>query len=218
VIERFYFQVCERRRELHRRQPGRVQDLVGVRVADTAEDAGIGQGAFERMVLAPQPFRETRKAGGQYFQPARIVLPEACGAAGNMNRRLPAGAGFGEDQRAAGKVERGEPDLVGNRCAAIAPAEPAGNHQVQDQEQLVAEIEHEALSQPAQVHDSPSFERRHRRLDRTNDERVAQAHALDRLVHDARAQGIQVQLDIGQLRHDISGCHNHRYNRAQEHG
>ena len=40
---------------LERRKPGTMQDLVGVRVADAAEEPGIGQRAFEGVVLAPEP-------------------------------------------------------------------------------------------------------------------------------------------------------------------
>ena len=50
--------VVERARQRERREPRAVQDLVGVGVADAAEEARIGERALERVVLARRRARE----------------------------------------------------------------------------------------------------------------------------------------------------------------
>ncbi len=50
--------VREPRRQHHRRQPRAMQDLVGVRVADAAQEPRVGQRALERVVAAAQRRKE----------------------------------------------------------------------------------------------------------------------------------------------------------------
>ena len=60
-------------RECHWRQPGAVQNLVRVRIADAAEEPGIGQRPLQRMVLPLEGFPEVWFFGFEHLQPARIV-------------------------------------------------------------------------------------------------------------------------------------------------
>src|SRR5690606_21318094 len=59
-------------REAHRRHLRSVQDLVGVGVADAAEEARIGQRALERVVLAAEALYEGRLRRLEDLEPARI--------------------------------------------------------------------------------------------------------------------------------------------------
>src|SRR5439155_1341776 len=68
--------VGELARELHGREPRAVQDLVGVGVADPAQDRGIGQEPLERMVLADEGGAEGLDVGLEHLEPARVVLEE----------------------------------------------------------------------------------------------------------------------------------------------
>src|ERR1039457_3048499 len=54
VVETGDLRVGESRRESDRRKLRSVEDLVGVRVSDAGEERRIRQGAFQRVVLAPQ--------------------------------------------------------------------------------------------------------------------------------------------------------------------
>ena len=54
-----------------RREPRAVQDLVGVGVADAAEEPRVGQRALERVVLAREPGRECRSPASSTSSPPR---------------------------------------------------------------------------------------------------------------------------------------------------
>src|SRR4029453_1628568 len=124
-------------------------------VADAAQQAGIGKGALEGMVLASERVREARQVGVENLEPARTGVGEGgCGPARCEERgRAWAGAGFGEQQGAGRKVEGDKPAL--GRCAGAwrTPVQAPGDHEVQDEEQLVFERDDEALAETAKTDD-----------------------------------------------------------------
>ena len=99
------------------------------------------------------------------------------------------------------EIERRQPDLAGNRRAAIAPAQPPGDHQVQDEEQLAVELEDDPLAHPPQADDRASFDGGDRRLQRAHEERIADPQPLERLVQHPRGERFEVERDVGQFRH-----------------
>ena len=106
-----------RRRELlrqrHRREPRAVQDLVGVGVADAAEEPRIGQRALERVVLARERRARTRRAWRRAARARRDrARASAARAAHHVQRRALLRCRLGEQQRARREIERGEPDLA----------------------------------------------------------------------------------------------------------
>src|SRR5205814_10347704 len=90
------------------REPGAVQDLVGVRVPDSAEEPWIGERALERVVLAAERLPELRRISLQHFEAARIERPQSGLALDDMQRRAFSRAGLGEDERPRGKLEARE--------------------------------------------------------------------------------------------------------------
>src|SRR6185503_1455294 len=66
--------------ELHGRQLRAVEDLVGVGVADAAQDARIGEGALERMTLARERGAERWEVGVEHLEPAAIELAQGVSA------------------------------------------------------------------------------------------------------------------------------------------
>ena len=68
------------RRELvghgERRQARAVQDLVGIGVADAAEQARVGERALERVVLAGERAAERREVDREHLEAARVVRRE----------------------------------------------------------------------------------------------------------------------------------------------
>ena len=93
-----------------------VQDLVGVRVADAAEQARIGQRALQRVVLA----RAARAANvvearrsARRCRPGR-VRASAASPCDDVQRRAPLAAGFGERER-AGRRTRSSRERVARR-------------------------------------------------------------------------------------------------------
>ena len=118
----------------HRREPGAMKDLVGVGVADAAEERRVGEGALERV-----PFRARAGAKGVDDPPSSTSSPPGSIAASrgvaarHVQRRAPRGAGLGEDERTR-RRRRARPGRVcfGIGAPAAQPPQAAGDHQVKD--------------------------------------------------------------------------------------
>src|SRR5215813_64384 len=106
-----------------------MQDLVGVRVADAAEEVRIGERALERVVLAAESLREGLQLAADDLDSARVQRVEAGGSAHDVDARALLRAGLGEDERAARillrgrEVETREADLAGHRRRRRLPLE-----------------------------------------------------------------------------------------------
>ena len=83
------------------------------------------------------------------------------------------------------------------RSVCRSPVKAAGDHQVDDDEELAFEREDNALAQAAKSHHDPPLDLGHRRIDRAVDERARQADPLERPLEDARLEGRQVRDDVG---------------------
>jgi len=178
-----------------------VEDLVGVGVADSGEEAGVGQGALRGVVLARQGGAEVRLAGVQHLEAPSVELGERRGALDQVERRPLPGARLGEDERAVGEVEREERAPAADPPAGPAPVQASGDHEVEDQEQIALEREHDPLPEAAQPDDAPALGAGDRRGDRAEEERAAQADALEALFLDTRRECREVREDVGKLRH-----------------
>ena len=84
-----------------------------------------------------KPARKGRQVRVQHLETLGIERGKRRFAAHDVNRRLPLRPCLGEDDRSGRKVERRQANLSGNRRAGIPPAQPARNHQVHDDEELV---------------------------------------------------------------------------------
>ena len=165
-----------------------MQDLVGDPVADAAEEAGIGQRALQRVVLAPHRFAKRLGRRGEQIHAAGIVQRQHLRAAYCMERRALLGVGFRQHQRAVGEIECRQPQLPRQRRACLPPVEPPGDHQMQHQIELIIEVKHDALAEPRQLAHRQPFEGFQRRIDGPQQERAAEPNALQLLADDARFQ------------------------------
>jgi len=120
-------------RERDGRETGGVENLVGVGVAHTADEARIGEGALEGAVLLSERGAESFEIGGEDFDSAGIDVVECLLAAQEMERGAALGAGFSEGERAGGKVEGEEGLAAGEFGVRRPPVETAGNHEMDDQ-------------------------------------------------------------------------------------
>ena len=162
------------------REPGAVQDLVGVRVPDPGEEPGVGERALERVALARQRRAEGGEIGVERLEPAAIERGERGGAADEVERRAPLRARLGEHERALREVERGEPDAAGELRVRLAPVEPARDHEVDHEEEVALEREDDALAHAAHALDVLPRGRRERRVDGAEHERASQPDAQQR--------------------------------------
>ena len=111
------------------------------------------------------------------------------------------GACLGHQQRAAREVERRQAQLPGHGRARWAPAQTPGDHQVQDEEQVVVDADDDPFAEAFHgLHRAP-LGGLERGRDGPQHERAEQPGPLDSLPDDARREAGHVHLDVRQLQH-----------------
>ena len=128
-----------------------MQDLVGVGVADAAQDGRIGQRALERVILLAQPRAKVRQVRVQHFKPAAIMIGELCSAllttCSDARRFVPASVSvsvpFSNSSCSSGARMRAA-------MIALVPVQSTGDHQVNHQPQIVLEADRDALADAPQ--------------------------------------------------------------------
>jgi hypothetical protein len=190
-------------RLLHGRELRAVQDLVRIRVADAAQDPRVCHRALERVVLTGQRRAERGEVRVEHLEAARIVLLQAGFAARQIERGPALGAGLGQDQGPRREIERGQTDLGGRLGAGGLPVKAPGDHEVQDQEHVALEPDHDALAEPPKAGHAAIGRFGERRIDRAEQERARETHALERFAEDARLERLDVDRDVGKLGHRV---------------
>ena len=99
------------------------------------------------------------------------------------------------------EVERRQRDLPGRPRSPAPPAEAAGDHQVEDQKQIAFQTPHDPFAEAAEVDHPPARRRCDRRIDGAQQKGAGEADGLQRLSHDARPQGLDVDHDVRKLGH-----------------
>ena len=185
-------------REQGGRQLRAVKDLVRIRVADSREQARIGQRALQRVVLATQRGLEFVERAHERLDPAALELVER---SGEMDRGALLRRRLREHQRAGWEIEGGKADLSRDLRSPLEPLEPAGDHQVNHQEQPTLEDEDDPLAEPANLEHAPSAGCAERRVEGAHHERTRDANTLQRLTGHARRDRLDVDGDVRKLRH-----------------
>src|SRR5579859_4500149 len=116
-----------------------------------------------------------------------------------MDRRPLLLAHLGEEQGAAGEVQRGEPHARRDGGAGRLPPEPSRDHQMDDEEILAVEREDDPLPQAEELPHTAPRDVADRRLRGAQHEWTADADPRDRFPLNAGAQGGEVGLDVGKL-------------------
>src|SRR4030095_899234 len=102
-----------------------MENLVGVGVADTAEQMGIGERALHCMIFARECFAELLETRIDDFQTAGIMLLQSGLSVYQVNRRAFLGPRFGQEQRTIGKIERGLSVFAGDLRPLRLPVKPS---------------------------------------------------------------------------------------------
>ncbi len=178
--------------------------IVGERVADPAEHAGVGEDALEGVVLARERRPEGRQVDREHLEPARVLLGERGLSPHRIEGRPLLRARLREEQGPRREVEGGQAHLSRNLRPARAPVEPPRDHQVEDQEQLLRERDHEALAEPPERAHRAAHQRVEGWVHGAEEEGARQAEALERLAEDPGPERVDVHLDVRQLRHAVS--------------
>ena len=198
--------VGEPRRQPQRRQPRRVEDLVGVRVADAAEEARVGQRALERVVLARErrgervERRRQRRRGRRDRARPSAALPRTtwsdarCFDPASVNVSVPcsksnAARSTVRGTAAPGGLQWSRPAIIRWRTRNRSPSRAR------------------TIRLPSRSHagDDGVGDGRERRLDAAHEERRGDLHAVESAPDDARGERVEVERDIGKLRHGDRG-------------
>ena len=156
---------------------------------------------LSRARAAPEP----REVGLEDLDAAGIVLAESVLAAHEVEGGPALRAGLGQDQGPGGEVQGAEADPPGRSGARRPPVKPARDHQVDDREALALERDGDALAQAAEADHRPPGQGLGRGLDGAQHEGAQQTDALQAGAADARVQRLDVDGDVGQLGHRVSG-------------
>jgi hypothetical protein len=140
------------------RELGGVEDLVGVGVADAAEDAWVGEGSLEGAVFCGEGCAEVIECGGEDVDAAGVDFFGGGFVGEEVERGSALGAGFGEDERAVGEVEGGEIVSAAEFGSEGAPVEAAGDHEVKDQPEAVVELDGDAFADEVEGRDGAAFD------------------------------------------------------------
>ena len=192
--------------ERERREFGFPKDFVGVGVADTAEDVGVGEGAFESVIGGEKCGGELLGSGAEDFKAARIEGSKAVFPEDDVQRCAFLRAGFGPEKGTIGKVEgsktagRGNFDAAG-LWAQWMPVKAAGDHEMEDQPEVVFETDADAFAEAAELEDFFAGGVSERRVCCAQEEGTDDADRFESLAQNARFEGFDVNGDIGEFRH-----------------
>ena len=182
-MEPLHFLVREGPRELEGRQAGGVENLVGVGVADAAEEPWIREAPLQGVVLARQRFAKHLNRGLERLDAAAVERSYRIPTAHELHRSPFPGAGFGEQQGAVGHHEGGEqqPGPDARLLPRLSPTQPAGDHQVKHEKQIVSKSDENAFPGALNVLDRQARNRLDRRLNRSQNERTDKLQMLEPL-------------------------------------
>jgi hypothetical protein len=191
-VQRLHVGIADAVGLLERRQPGDVQDLVGVGVADSGDEPLVGQGALELTTMTAQDLGQFRGAELHRVRPEPSDAGHGGGVANDVHRQALLGALLGEVE--AGTVIQMDPQR--KRTAArlrrrwrqlVPPVQPAGPGQVYDEVQP-ADVEVQELPVPPCPGDLQPGQRGVRRVERLDRRHRAQVDAGENMPDRALAQ------------------------------
>src|SRR5260370_1142591 len=121
--------------------------------------------------------------------------------ASRVNGGAPLQARVGQGEGAGREVERGQPDLAGQLRAGLLPVQPARDYQVDQDEAVALELDHDPLAEPPQPGHRAPGDLGRGGVDRAQHERVGQAQALEPGAPDASVERLEIDADVRQLAH-----------------
>ena len=178
-----------------------MKNLIGVGVADAAEQPRVGESTLHGVVLPDQSSVERLQRRVQHVEPARVMISEAFFTAHQEQRSPFPGTCLGEQEGACRKIERGKAGLFRDLVAGLLPAEPPRDHQVHHEKELVIETEYDAFADAAKGVHYPSFNGSNRRVDGAEDERAGDPHVLHGRTRDMTFERFDVHRDVGKFGH-----------------
>jgi len=172
--------------EGNRRELRRMQNLVRVSVADTAQNARVGQTLFLSVRFsAVSAARNSARTAGENIDAAgigRFKCLLAWNTYSDARRLVPASVSTNEP---LGKSNAARVVTARQFCATGSPMQPARDHQMEYQPHIVIEAYSNALTDPAQFANPMTLRIGNGRLRRAQQERAGDSNVLERLTDDA---------------------------------
>ncbi len=123
-----------------------MEDLIGVGVADAAEDARVGEGSLEGAVFCSECGAEAFEVGSEDVDAAGVYGLHVFFVVKEVEGGAALGTGFGENEGAVGKIEGGEIVTAAEFGSEGAPVKASGDHQVKNEPETVVEFDGDALA------------------------------------------------------------------------
>ena len=101
------------------------------------------------MLFCLEGLGELRERCFQDFEPSGVVRRQRRVAADQVQGGTAFRAGFGQDQGPGREVERGQAELLRDVGARFLPAQPSGDHEVNDDMEMFLQAEHDAFAKPS---------------------------------------------------------------------
>src|SRR5215470_17247999 len=141
-----------------------MKNLVGVGVANAAEQMRIGQRTLERVIASAERLRKGHEIGIHHLEPARLVLRKGGFSLDDIQRRLPLGTRLSEDQGSILEIECEEADFAGDCGAGRLPSKAPRDHQVEYEKELTIGFNDHTFAQPPQSDHLATFNSGQRRI------------------------------------------------------
>ena len=148
-----------------------VQDLVRIGVTYPGEDARIGEGPLHCAVLPQQRFGKLRQGRLDRFHSPAIMLGEGVFSAHDPQAGALLGGRLAQQHTSMLEIERSQSNLAWDGRPGSNPGKPAGDHQMDNHKQLLAQIPDDSLPDAAQTLDGATFHGRQRRIIRSKQRR-----------------------------------------------
>ena len=191
----------ERPGQLERRQPRLEQDLVGVRVADPAEQPGIGQGALQRVVRRLQDRPEPIDGHGEHVFAAGVESAKSVFALDHVERGPPLRSGLRESQQSVRQLEGGQRLRCGSPCSSSRTSAAGLQSSGAGPATTRLPRRRRCACQPPKRNDLLPFDQGKRRRHAAQQERRRDTDADKRLPQDALLERLDVDDDVRKLRH-----------------
>ena len=187
--------------ELHGGELRVPQDFVGISVADAAEDAGICESALEGVIFRLQGASEVGESGVEKFEASGVEGLQAFEALYEVKRGAFLRACLGPKERAVREIKGGETARATDFGAKGFPVKAAGDHQMEDEPEVVFESDADALAEAHEFGDLFAFGGSNGRVGGAEQRGRDDTNARDALAEDSALQGLDVDDDIGKLGH-----------------
>src|SRR5207247_2529076 len=124
-------------------------------------------------------------------------------SADDLKRRALLRACFRKEESAVLELEDGKHDLRTDPrfLAGLAPAQAAGDHQMDHEKQLIVELESDAFADAPKSANDRTADGIERRIDRAEDERAEQTNLIEAPAENPRAERFDINDDVGEFGH-----------------